>query len=302
MEVEMLVREALAAFAQGDMDGFFALLSPDIFWRVHAAPPLPLGGQFHGRESCEAMLRSLAQLLQIRGILWSAITAGAADCALYGIASHRGSNGMSETSLFAHWYSVKDGRITGIEQFVDTISIFNMLQGRPSSLPAINNASGTAESIGVLAASAMQTGSGTPSPECGAVLAFYGPEAPPRNITLPEHAHEHIEWRSSGMDLLPTGGVFLGRESFGRHMSACRELYEPYSMDIEGSIACGDSLALHGHVELKVRHNGRSVRSPWFQALTLRDGRIARGLEVVDTLSIARALSPESFPPSGGGE
>jgi hypothetical protein len=122
------------------------------------------------------------------------------------------------------------------------------------------------------------------------LLALYGPDAPPRSVTLLEYADSNIEWSSSGFGSLPTGGPFYGHEAFGRHIGAARQLYGSYSLQLDGQIQVGNTLALHGRLLLEELAGQPEAAPHWFQALTIRDRKILRGIEVLDSLALARII------------
>ena len=292
MNSEMLVREAMACYGLGDLAGFLSFLNPDVEWIVHSAAPLPFGGSYRGPQAVSGLFADTGKLLQVSGILWSNFLSLGEQTALYGMASHRClTNGSQETAAFAHWYEVRDNLIVRVQQFFDTASIQRMLEGKPSLRPVAKNASSTVEAIGLLASISQQVDANE-SEDFSAILGLYGPEAPPRSITLPERADKNIEWSSSGMGSLPTAGLFYGVEAFGRHIAIARQLLGNYCLHIDGQISIGNTLALHGRMTLDPLIYNQQVSPYWFQALTVRDGKILRGVEVFDSQGLVSTLMP----------
>ncbi len=285
----MVVREAMACYGLGDEAGFMSFLSEDVEWIVHASEPLPIGGTLRGPQAVGDFFRHSAKLLQISGVLWSNFIAAGDMAAVYGMASHRCLlTGSQDTTAFAHWYEVRDEKIIRAQQFLDTSSLHRMMEGKPGLRPVSRNASTTAEAIGQLAATSNQIDADDRQ-DAGWLLSLYGHEAPPRSIRLIELADKNIEWNSSGLGSLPTGGPFYGHEAFARHMQLARQLLGSYVMEIDGQIHRGNTLALHGRLILPpVLAADGPVH--WFQALTISDGRLVRGLEVMDSQKLLDCL------------
>ncbi|MCC7477963.1 nuclear transport factor 2 family protein [bacterium] len=290
MESEMVVREAMACFGLGDEAAFLGFLHEDVHWQVHVSPPLDFGGVYAGRDEVRRYFREVHKQFQACGVLWSGSISDARQTAIYGMVSQRClSTGCQDTTPFAHWFEVEDGRILAARRFLDSASLQRLVSGRPGLRPVARNAANSAEAMGVLAG-AMRQSDDDEQTDIDWLLALYGADAPPRAIRLPEVADVNIEWQSAGLGSLPTGGPFYGRQSFARHMDAARQLLGPYQLLIEGQICQGNSLALHGSLLFGNADQPHSLS--WFQALTVVSGQLQRGLEILDTQALVNLMEP----------
>lgn len=94
---------------------------------------------------------------------------------------------------------------------------------------------------------------------------------------------EQVEWRIAGPSELPFAGLHRGRdevarffETFGR--SAEFETFEPKEY-----LARGDKVVVLGHERQRLKNTGRVFETDWAMVFVVRDGRIARFRNYVDT-------------------
>lgn len=115
-----VVQGVYAAFARGDLQGFFALLAPDVRW--HEADGHPYGGVHVGTE---AIVKNVITPL---GMEWENFTAVNHEYVAQGdtvvsIGTYRGTyrkTGRTVEVPNAVVWKVKNGKVQSLDQYTDT--------------------------------------------------------------------------------------------------------------------------------------------------------------------------------------
>lgn len=115
-----VVQGVYAAFARGDLPGFFALMAPDIRW--HEADGHPYGGVYVG---IDAIVKNVLTPL---GAEWENFTADTDEFIAQGdtvvsVGTYRGTyrkTGRRVEAAYAVVWKVKDGRVQSLDQHTDT--------------------------------------------------------------------------------------------------------------------------------------------------------------------------------------
>ncbi len=94
---------------------------------------------------------------------------------------------------------------------------------------------------------------------------------------------DDVEWRIAGPAELPFAGVHRGREAVARFFrdfaqSAEFEVFEPREY-----FAKGDRVIVLGHERQRIRETNRVVETDWAMVFVVRDGRITRFRNYVDS-------------------
>jgi ketosteroid isomerase-like protein len=100
---------------------------------------------------------------------------------------------------------------------------------------------------------------------------------------------DDIEWKIAGPSELPYAGTHRGRDEVGKFFqtfgrSAEFEEFEPLEY-----FAGGDKVVVLGRERQRIRATGKVVETEWAMAFTLRDGKIAKFHNYVDTHAVASA-------------
>ena len=119
------------AFNAGDIDAAFATLSPDIEW-IYYGPEdkIPFAGTFRGHAGVKEFFARAEESIQIKAMT---------PLSLVGIGNQVYGRGIEHSMSLAtgrdyrvqwtHVYQVQDGLMTRFEEFIDTATVADCLNG-----------------------------------------------------------------------------------------------------------------------------------------------------------------------------
>lgn len=101
---------------------------------------------------------------------------------------------------------------------------------------------------------------------------------------------EDFSWTYHGPKSLPWAGEYEGEAGFDRFFEIVHEL-----IDVEECVAyeyldAGDDVVVLGYSKTRILANDARYEAQWINIFRLRDGRIARYLDLFDTASVVEAL------------
>lgn len=103
---------------------------------------------------------------------------------------------------------------------------------------------------------------------------------------------EDVEWEMYGVATMPFGGPRVGKEQvvawYNQLLSACKFT----RIDRREYVTQGDTCVALGFAEGRVRATGRSFSTDWAQVFTVRDCRVCRFREFVDSVALLAAAQP----------
>jgi ketosteroid isomerase-like protein len=114
-----LVRRAFQAFNDRDFDGLGCIYADDVEWRLGGGFAALMGADIRGRS---ALLAWLADWIENLGVRVELHRAAEADPQVAVICEQRAmgrASGVSVTQRFGQVYTVRDGRISAIDNYED---------------------------------------------------------------------------------------------------------------------------------------------------------------------------------------
>jgi ketosteroid isomerase-like protein len=94
----------------------------------------------------------------------------------------------------------------------------------------------------------------------------------------------------SGPSIIPAAGTSKGHEGFRSWAEAALQGHlPPESVNTEEFIAQGDSVAVPGHVNLRVKTTGKTCETDFLHLFTVRDSKLTSGRDFFDTYAVAQA-------------
>jgi ketosteroid isomerase-like protein len=105
---------------------------------------------------------------------------------------------------------------------------------------------------------------------------------------------EDIEWIIPGKDW-PLAGTYRGRAGLARLLKTASGSMET-STEPREFVAQGDRVLVVGFASGKVKATDKPFEDDWVFAITVRDGKLTRVREYVDTQALARAAETETAP------
>jgi len=102
---------------------------------------------------------------------------------------------------------------------------------------------------------------------------------------------EDIEWIFPGKDW-PLAGTWCGHAGVQSLLMAHNEKIEITSTDIREYIAQGDRVMVVGVAHGKMKSTNKPFEDHFVFAMTVRDGKVAKIREYIDTQALAQAFDP----------
>ncbi len=100
---------------------------------------------------------------------------------------------------------------------------------------------------------------------------------------LLELLDENVEWVSPGPPDMPTAGRHHGREAVRAFFGAINETFEIQQFAPGTFVAQGDHVVVLGKDVARVKATDKVITEPWAHAFELRNGKIVRFQEYLDT-------------------
>lgn len=102
---------------------------------------------------------------------------------------------------------------------------------------------------------------------------------------------EDVEWRFPG-EGLPLSGVYRGHDGVARFFKNLDQDSQMVGFEPREFLTSGGRVVALGWYRGKIKATGQTFESEWAMAFTVRDGKIARFQEYVDTQVLAAAHVP----------
>ena len=101
---------------------------------------------------------------------------------------------------------------------------------------------------------------------------------------------DDVNWQVAGPADIPVCGTRSGREEVAQFFTALGATLETQQFEPQEFIAQGDKVVVLGHERHRVKSTGRTYEGDWVQVFTLRDGKVVRYREYVDTSALVAAF------------
>jgi ketosteroid isomerase-like protein len=99
---------------------------------------------------------------------------------------------------------------------------------------------------------------------------------------------DDIEWRIAGPSELPYAGIHRGRDEVARFFETFGQAAEFEVFEPREYLGKGDKVVVLGHERQRIKESGRVVETDWAMVFALRDGRITRFRNFVDSRDASR--------------
>lgn len=104
--------------------------------------------------------------------------------------------------------------------------------------------------------------------------------------TLLSTLDSDIEWVTPGPDDLPAAGRRRGQDQVRQFFASIDEQYEFQRFEPQRFIRDGDLVVVLGEDDVTVKATGKRVSEAWAHVFTVRDGKIVRFQEYMDTAAL----------------
>lgn len=119
-----LVRDAWMAIGQGDYDCLARLMANDILWSIPAMPNVPFAGDWHGWDGVLRFFQTVDEAQESIDFSPSEVIADNERVVVLGAFQNRvKATGRLSKSTWAQIWTVRDGRIASMVEFVDTNAV-----------------------------------------------------------------------------------------------------------------------------------------------------------------------------------
>lgn len=100
---------------------------------------------------------------------------------------------------------------------------------------------------------------------------------------------DDVDWELPGPSQIPYAGTFHGKNGAAEFFRILMESDEVEAFEPQRFFADGDMVVALGRYSARVKATGKSATAEWAHAFTLRDGKVAKWHEYVDTGTYAKA-------------
>jgi len=107
---------------------------------------------------------------------------------------------------------------------------------------------------------------------------------------------DDVEWHVPAMENVRFGGKRRGLKSVREFFAAIADDLEVLEFEPKEFIAQGDKVVALGHYSWRVKATGREFSSDWAHVCTVRNGRIVRFQEYMDTAAEMKAHRKRGTP------
>ncbi len=97
---------------------------------------------------------------------------------------------------------------------------------------------------------------------------------------------DDIEWRIAAPSELPYAGIHRGRDEVAKFFQTFGQAAEFEEFQPREYLAKGDKVVVLGHERQRIKASGQVVETDWAMVFALRDGRIARFRNFVDSREV----------------
>ena len=102
---------------------------------------------------------------------------------------------------------------------------------------------------------------------------------------------DDVQWTTEGPPVIPYAGKMVGRDQVQKFFSALSSTQENMKLTTDGIIAQGDQVATHGRYSGVVKATGKRFDGPIAHIFTIRDGKVSRFLDIIDTAQMVDAYT-----------
>ena len=105
---------------------------------------------------------------------------------------------------------------------------------------------------------------------------------------------EDVEWELPEMENVPFAGKWQGREGVGQFFNKVLDVQDTVEFVPGEYIAQGDKVVVLGHFLMRIKSTGREFSSDWAHVWTVKNGKVTRFYEYVDTAVVSKAYTAAS--------
>jgi ketosteroid isomerase-like protein len=98
-----------------------------------------------------------------------------------------------------------------------------------------------------------------------------------------------VQWQLPEMENVLFAGMWQGREAIRQFFSNVFEVQDVVEFEPEEYIAQGDKVVVLGRFLMRIKATGKDFGSDWAHVWTVKDGKVTRFYEYVDTAVVSRA-------------
>src|SRR5262245_15408636 len=99
----------------------------------------------------------------------------------------------------------------------------------------------------------------------------------------------NIEWELPDMDNVPFGGVWRGHDGVRKFFSKVFELQDVLKFEPQKYFVHDHEVVVLGQFSMRLKSTRRVFSSPWAHVWTMRNGKVTRFYEYVDTAVVSQA-------------
>ena len=109
--------------------------------------------------------------------------------------------------------------------------------------------------------------------------------------TILTHLDPEAELSVEGPSAIPWAGNRRGSESWEKYFQAVSDSADEITVTMQPFAAQGDNVVAAGRVQARIKLTGKRIDTPLVHLWSLRDGRVVRCQELVDTAATLAAFT-----------
>jgi len=110
---------------------------------------------------------------------------------------------------------------------------------------------------------------------------------------------DDVEWVHPGPKTIPFAGAFQGKDGVEQFFAIAIEHLDVLDQTVGDLVAHEDRVAAFGSEHMRVKTTGLEYQSNWIHVYTIKDDKIVRFEEYIDTASVAAGFQPDERQSSG---
>ena len=129
-ETSDVVRRGYEAFGRGDIEGLISLLDENVEWISSGPPEVPTAGTRRGHEQVREFFQTVNELFEFDRFEPQTFIAQDDKVVVLGVDAVRlRANNQALEDNWAHVFTVRNGKITHFQEYIDTSALVEALRG-----------------------------------------------------------------------------------------------------------------------------------------------------------------------------
>ncbi len=103
---------------------------------------------------------------------------------------------------------------------------------------------------------------------------------------------DDVEWSTLESEYVPFAGNYHGKAGVAQFFQKLSESQDAERFEPTEFLADGNKVVVYGNATWRVKSTGRTYDTPWVHISTMRDGKVIRFLDYIDSAAAEAAYRP----------